>query len=82
MKLKEKQIVDSINLSDVKKGDIIKIKDDDKCYIVMKHHQWIKLVPINLKEIKQFEDASEFIIETIYDGFSGNVKQVIKDKVN
>ena len=78
-KLKSVKIVDNISLDLVKNGQYVKIEGDKNLYMVIYHHSIPKLIPIDIKNIKPFNDN---IITDVYDAKNGNTLYSKKRKID
>ena len=74
--------VKSIYYSEVKSGEYITLKDDNKTYCVIQHGQTYHLLPVDLKNIKHvgFYDLEQPKIKALYNAKNGNCIKVVDDE--
>ncbi len=75
--------VKSIGYMEVKSGEYITLKDDNKTYCVIKHGQTYHLCPIDLKNVKRvgMYDLDQPKIKALYNAKNGNCIKVVDDEI-
>ena len=75
--------VSSIGYMEIKSGEYITLKDDNKTYCVIKHGQTYHLLPVDLKNIKHvgMYDLNQPKIRAVFNAKNGNCIKVVDEEV-
>ena len=76
--------VSSIGYMEIKSGEYITLKDDNKTYCVIKHGQTYHLLPVDLKNIKHvgMYDLNQPKIKAVFNAKNGNCIKVVAEEVD